>query len=165
MDNNVYSAPDSNLEQIRDEEGVPATRGSRLLASIVDGLTILPITMPIVYFTGGFDGLKEGVQPSLAYSLMMLLVGAAIFVVIHGKIMLRDGQTWGKKTQNIKMVTLDDGSVTAAILLKRYGFYWFIPYIPVVGQILSMINILFIFGKSKRCLHDYVAGTKVVKAK
>jgi len=31
-----------------------------------------------------------------------------------------------------------------------------------VGQILSTLNILFIFGKNKRCVHDIAAGTKVV---
>jgi uncharacterized RDD family membrane protein YckC len=35
--------------------------------------------------------------------------------------------------------------------------------IPVVGQIFSFINILFIFTKEKRCIHDLVAKTKVVQ--
>jgi hypothetical protein len=33
----------------------------------------------------------------------------------------------------------------------------------VADQFLSTINKLFIFDKSKRCVHDYAAGTKVMK--
>ena len=165
MEKNIYSAPESNLENNDSSESVDATRISRLLASFVDGLTILPFTAALMYFTGGFDGFKEGVQPSFSYTLIMGLIGIGIFVLMHGKIMIRDGQTWGKKAFNIKMVSLDGSNVTGAMLLKRYSFYWLVPQVPVAGQILSMINILFIFGKTKRCLHDYIAGTRVVVAK
>jgi hypothetical protein len=37
-----------------------------------------------------------------------------------------------------------------------------ISFIPGVGSIVAgLVDPLFIFGKDKRCLHDYIAKTKV----
>ncbi|NRB39794.1 MAG: RDD family protein [Pseudomonadales bacterium] len=168
MEKSIYSPPESELEpelelEITDDR-VLASRWSRLWASMLDALTITPITVPLMYFTGGFDGISEGVQPSLSYTLVIALIGAIVFLVIHGKIIIRDGQTWGKKALNIKIVTMSGEHPSIQTLAKRYGFYWGVPQIPTIGQFLSIINILFIFSKSKRCIHDHVAGTRVVEA-
>lgn len=164
MENEIYKSPKADLETAIETDNTNlASRGSRFVASIVDALTILPITLPLMYFTGGFEGVFEGQQPSLIYTLTMALVGMAIFLVIHGKIILRDGQSWGKKSQNIKIVTIEGDHADIKCLAKRYGFYWGVPQVPVVGPLINMVNILFIFAKSKRCLHDHVAGTKVVR--
>jgi len=32
----------------------------------------------------------------------------------------------------------------------------------IAGRIFGLVDILFIFGKEKRCNHDIIAGTKVV---
>ena len=163
MEKDIYNPPESNLEVGSSDGSILASRWSRLWASLIDVLTVIPITIPLYYFTGGFDGISQGVEPSVSYLLVMFLISTAIFLAIHGKIMLRDGQTWGKKAQNIKIVTIDGEHADLAVLAKRYGFYWGVSQIPVVGQLLSMVNILFIFTKSKRCLHDHVGGTKVVQ--
>jgi hypothetical protein len=34
--------------------------------------------------------------------------------------------------------------------------------IPMIGAVVALANILFIFGKEQRCLHDRLAGTKVI---
>ncbi|ELA9340492.1 TPA: hypothetical protein NJY93_004654 [Vibrio parahaemolyticus] len=36
----------------------------------------------------------------------------------------------------------------------------FIAYLPLVGGILNLINLIMIFGKQKRALHDRVAKTR-----
>lgn len=164
MENNIYSTPESDLEIDNPDDCILASRWSRVWASLIDGLTIIPIIIPLMYFTGGFDGIADGIQSSLSYTLVMALISTVIFVVIHGRGIVRDGQTWGKKSQNIKIVTIEGEHPNIHTLAKRYGFYWLIPNIPVIGQFINMINILFIFSKSKRCLHDHVGGTKVVKA-
>ncbi len=165
MENNIYSPPESNLETEKDSEHEVslASRWSRLGASLIDTITIMPILLPLMYFTGGFDGIAEGKQPSMTYSLVFGLVGIVIFMLIHGYFLISNGQTLGKKALNIKIVTIDDQHAGISTLAKRYGFYWFIPQIPVIGQIINMVNVLFIFGKSKRCIHDLVGGTKVVQ--
>jgi hypothetical protein len=39
-----------------------------------------------------------------------------------------------------------------------------LPLVPFLGGLVALVDVLFIFGPSKRCLHDLVAGTKVVEA-
>lgn len=139
-----------------------ASRWSRVGASLIDALTIIPITLPLMYFTGAFENMSEGVQPSISYSLAITLVGIILFLMIHGYFLCRDGQTLGKKVLNIKIVTLDGHLPSIATLAKRYGFYWVVPSIPVIGGLLNLVNLLFIFSKSRRCIHDHFGGTKVV---
>lgn len=162
MGNTINNLDESNTDVEKLDASNLASRWSRLWASLIDALTIIPITVPLVYFTGGFEGVSEGVQPSITYTLTMALINTIIFLFIHGKFMVRDGQTLGKKFLNIKIVTISGQHATIPVLAKRYGFLWVIPQIPMVGPIINMVNILFIFTKSKRCLHDHVAGTKVI---
>jgi uncharacterized RDD family membrane protein YckC len=37
-------------------------------------------------------------------------------------------------------------------------------FIPLVGGLYGLIDALFIFGSAKRCVHDYIADTIVVRA-
>ena len=145
------------------DEQNAASRWNRLWASLIDGLIMMVVVMPVMYLTGGFDGVSEGVQPSLGYSLLMGLLGIVAFILINGKLLSTNGQTIGKRTLGIKIVTLS-GELPSIKehLLKRYGVYFLLGQVPIIGQILSIANLLVIFGKQKRCGHDFVAGTIVV---
>jgi uncharacterized RDD family membrane protein YckC len=44
----------------------------------------------------------------------------------------------------------------------RFGYLIGVIPIAIISRILGMVDILFIFGKEKRCIHDIIAGTKVV---
>ena len=162
MENTVSGTDEANVGGTNNT--ISASRWSRFWASLIDALTIIPITIPLMYFTGGFEDISEGIEPSLAYTLIMSFISTVIFLIMHGKFIIRDGQTIGKKLQKIKIVTIDGHHAEIPALIKRYGFYWFVPLVPVIGQLLNIANILFIFSKSKRCLHDYVGGTKVIVA-
>jgi len=165
MDENLYKPPESELVAESQTDTILATRGSRLLASIIDGLVISSVTIPLMYFTGGFDGIARGVQPSFTYSITIALIGIAAFFAINGHFLKTTGQTIGKKIVKIKVVTLDNDLPTLGNhFLKRYLVYFVPGQVPLIGQLFSLVNILFIFGKSKRCVHDYAAGTKVVAA-
>ena len=120
-------------------------------------------TVPLMYFTGGIDLIMEGRQPHTMYMVGMGILGIVFFVLVNGKFLLESGQTIGKKVLKIKIVDLNDELPSKVHLLKRYGLYFGLGQIPVIGQWLSIINILFVFGKEKRCLHDYVGKTRVIK--
>lgn len=148
---------------VKDFELNNASRWDRLLASLIDGLIMLVIVMPVMYLTGGFDGVSKGVQPSLVYILFMALLIIVVFIIINGALLTTKGQTIGKRALLIKIVTLS-GELPSIKkhLLKRYGVYFLIGQVPLVGQILSTANLLIVLGKQKRCGHDYLAGTLVV---
>jgi uncharacterized RDD family membrane protein YckC len=63
----------------------------------------------------------------------------------------------------IRIENLDGTQATfSTILLKRMLPIQVVGIIPSVGSIIAgLVNPLFIFGKDKRCLHDYIAKTKV----
>ncbi len=162
MSDDIYKTPESSLLQEVHEKNIFASRWQRLWASLLDGLIIGLITFPLMYFTGGFDGVSNGTQPSLGYTLFLGVLGIAVFFAFNVKLLLRDGQTIGKKVVGIKIVDLNDNVPVIKNLLVRYITYFIPGQVPLVGQLFSMVNILFIFGKQKRCIHDYFAGTRVV---
>ena len=163
MDDDIYKAPESNLIEEVQKDNELASRLSRLGASILDSLILMAVTLPVMYFTGGFDVIDTGVEPSWTYSLLIGLVGVGCFIVFNASLLARYGQTIGKKVVGIKIVDLDGNLPTIkSHLLVTYATYFMPGQIPVIGQLVSVINILFIFGKQRRCIHDHVAGTQVV---
>jgi uncharacterized RDD family membrane protein YckC len=53
-------------------------------------------------------------------------------------------------------------SPLVAALLGLGGAVGLIGQIPVVGSLFLLVDAFFVFGDDQRCLHDYLAGTKVV---
>lgn len=116
-----------------------------------------------MYFTGGFEDVASGIEPSLSHTILMGVASLAIFSLLNGKLLAGNGQTTGKKVLGIKIVDMN-GNIPSVKehLVVRYIAYFVPGWLPVVGSILPLVNVLFIFGKQRRCLHDYIAKTKVV---
>ena len=56
-----------------------------------------------------------------------------------------------------------NGAATAVkILGLRYVLVMLVAVIPFIGGLLGVIDFLFIFRSDRRCVHDLIAGTKVV---
>lgn len=163
MENDIYTAPQADLANESSENSDLASRWKRLWASMLDSLTILAFTLPAMYFSGGFADISEGKEPSFEYNLMIGALALFVFLIINFQLLAKNGQTIGKKLLGIKIVDLNgDLPTMKKHFFKRYAVYFLPGQIPVAGQLISIINILFIFGKQKRCGHDYIAGTKVV---
>lgn len=166
MNDNVYKAPQAELVMEAEGSNFLASRWRRLCASMVDSLVLMLFVIPTMYLTGGFSGFSEDAQPSIGYSLVIGLLGSIVFILLNGKLLLSNGQTIGKRLLGIKIVDLNgDLPELKKHLLKRYAVFFIPAQVPVVGQLFSTINTLFIFGKQKRCVHDLAAGTKVVDAR
>lgn len=164
-DNNVYSTPQSQLvDQVDDSEKPLASRWARLGASIIDSIIMMFVVVPVMYFTGGFDGMMEGREPGFVYMFGIGILSLVAYLVINYRFLVINGQTIGKKVLEIKIVDLNGNlPVFQPQLLIRYAVYLLPGQIPFVGQLFSLINVLFIFSAEKRCIHDLVAKTKVVK--
>ncbi|CAM3098801.1 RDD family protein [Vibrio rarus] len=155
------------MEEIQDNPYLLASRWSRVGAAIIDSVVLGIVMLPLAYFTGGFDGLAESppVEPSFSYQLIMALLGFSLYCVVNWKLLGQSGQTVGKKAMKIKVVNLDGSQAKVQdLVFKRYAFMVFISYVPIVGGILSLINLVMIFGKQKRALHDRVAKTRVISS-
>ncbi len=137
-----------------------ATRGSRLAASFLDGLIMLVVIIPIQYMLGFFDNFPN-MAPSFSDQFIGVMLGVLTYALINGKFLAESGQTIGKKAMGIKITNMDGSQPSMLeVVLKRYSPMALLGLVPL----LNLINILMIFGGSKRCGHDLIAGTKVVVA-
>ena len=65
------------------------------------------------------------------------------------------------KTQILDYETNEPAGFVKSFLLRML-VNRLIGGIPCVGPIYTIVDILFIFGEERRCLHDQLAGTYVV---
>jgi uncharacterized RDD family membrane protein YckC len=167
---NPYQAPaatDIPDAFIQPGEFELAGRGERFAAALVDGLINMVFILVLVFgliWGGSFQSFVDFANAGFLMTTLITVTSALFYIGINWKFLTTNGQTLGKKFANIRIVTLD-GQLPSIfdLIFKRYGFYTVVALIPVVGSYLSIINILFIFGRERRCLHDHVAGTRVVK--
>lgn len=149
----------------------PADRGTRLLAAILDSLIAFGFMLPgftILMVAGAFAG-AAGSEPEpapLFAGLGLLGVGAIALLVIQVWMLTTRGQTMGKRIMSVRIVKYPDYSNPGFVhaVLLRAIVNGAIGAIPVVGGIYTLVDILFIFREDRRCIHDLIAGTVVVKA-
>lgn len=99
---------------------------------------------------------------SWGYTLKSGVLWAVVFLVFNGLLLVQRGQTIGKLLLSIRIVMEDASPLMPRTLVIRYGVYFLGNLIPVVGAVFGLVNVLFIFGERKQCLHDRVANTIVV---
>lgn len=86
-----------------------------------------------------------------------------VFSFVQWPFLRMSGQTIGKKVMNIRIVNLAGQPPSLVdLIFRRYAFFFLIAAIPLIGSLISLVSILMIFGRNRRCLHDIVGGTKVI---
>jgi len=145
------------------EELELASRMSRAGAAFFDVLALCVVGIAFIYSTGMLDRLKS-MGSSTEDTLLSTAFGLLMFLMVHGYFLFKNGQTFGKWIFDIAIVKNDGAKISGTlIIIKRYLPIWLLSYIPIIGQLIGVINILFIFRKDRRCIHDIIAGTKVVQ--
>jgi len=164
---NPYEAPqtaDLRSEYGRGDSDL-AGRGTRLAAAFVDGIIGAVCNLPFVYYSGLLDYVLNQEPIPLDLMVMTAVVGFVIFILVHGYFLHLNGQTLGKRMLGIRIANLD-GSVPSfgRVIGLRYLPVAVIANVPVLGNIVPLIDVLFIFRGDRRCIHDLIAETKVVIA-
>ncbi len=143
-----------------------ADRSTRLVAAIVDALIVLPLAIPAGFVLGFLLGsiFGDSFLGSFLLTIAGGLCGIAIYLAVHGYFLATSSQTIGKKLFKIQIVK-DDGSRIefTELVLKRLLPVWVISMIPYLGGFLGLVNVLAIFRENRKCVHDEIAGTKVIK--
>lgn len=161
---NPYAPPRAAVLDVVDPQSalVPAGRGARLGASILDGfilMLVLYVPLVVVVVTGALVSADETVQ--IISTIVTVMAAFAIWLWFTLKWMKRDGQSMGKKALSIKVVRSDGSRVSLARLVwLRNVVNGLIGIVPLYG----IIDVLFIFAEDRQCLHDKLADTIVVKA-
>lgn len=135
-----------------------ASHGSRLAGFILDTVLVLVVLLPLVLSVTVFEPRSRGADSTFFLSFF----GIIALGIYQMALLSRTGQTLGKKAMNIRIVRSNDGGnpgFRRAVALRFLinGLIWLIP-------VYALLDSLFIFSAEKRCLHDHLAGTKVVEA-
>ena len=166
---NPYAPPQAVVQDIVDPSAdiVAAGRGTRLGAAILDGITFgalvyLPVMLGLL-LSGLTDRAFVGERPTegLGIGLGFGALGFATWLALTIRSVKRNSQTLGKKILNIKVVRSDGSPVSLGRLFwLRNVVNGLLALIPLYG----LIDLLFIFGESRQCLHDKIADTIVIQA-
>jgi len=156
-----------------------ASRWVRLPAAMIDGLlkalAYLPISVPLVR-TVMAEALS-GQQRTLAEisqltntvvtdNLPRALPFLSLLVLVQLVLLAWRGQSVGKFLLRLRIVRLADGAAPGVFraFLLRGTVPFLIEQVPVGGFIFWLVDSCYIFRADHRCLHDLIAGTRVVPA-
>jgi uncharacterized RDD family membrane protein YckC len=166
---NPYAPPRAAVLDIVDPQGptVAAERGTRLGAAFLDGIIFsgmvyLPVAVAaVVAGVGGQATRQDNAGAIFAVFGVVAFAGFIVWCWLTVKYVKNNGQSIAKKLLGIKVVRAD-GSPAALgrIFWLRNFVNGLVSIIPLYG----LIDVLFIFGESRRCLHDKIADTIVIRA-
>jgi uncharacterized RDD family membrane protein YckC len=184
----AYSPPGSDVNAglfQAPQDVVLADRLVRLLAVTLDGLLVcipfLPmlaigiymlasIRGPFLHASGEpgapvLPGFSDGQVAALlggGFGIGMLgFLGIAIYQWV---LISKTGQSLGKKWTGIRIERLDGKGVdfTSGVFLRNW-VPKMVGMIPYLGSLFHLVDVVFIFRQDRRCVHDHMAGTRVVR--
>ena len=142
---------------------VLASRGRRLVATAIDAVLVPSLSLLLVMATGVVEDAED--YADFWWITHVLLLAVTSYILLNGYSLWRTQQTLGKRILGIAMVDAAGGPVAWwRLILLRAPFFalMFLIVVPPVA-LLPLVDHLCIFGKKRRCLHDRVAGTCVVR--
>jgi len=174
-----YYCADCKTEQVRDVlSGATSGRlmyasfwqrfGALFIDSLVQGCISSIFMLPLVAVLigmGVFSGLEKQKEPPPElvgmFGLMYVVaIGISLVIpVVYEAIMLqkKGGQTLGKMALGIKVVTADGNEISAKQAWGRAAMR------SAIGFFCAVVDVPVFFDEEKKCLHDMVAGTRVVR--
>jgi uncharacterized RDD family membrane protein YckC len=164
---NPYSAPKADLTaQHAPDEAELAGRGRRFAGAIIDGIILsFLLFVPLLMFFGGWGGyMTTAAERPYMIALLSGVLGFVGYIVVNGYFLAKDGQTIGKKILGMKIVRTDGSQADFMRIATRRALpIYACNLIPTVGGFLPLIDALLIFRASKKCFHDDLADTVVIR--
>ncbi len=137
-----------------------ASREQRFSAAMIDGILGTVVMLPLFSYYGIWELIMTETPIPNDVSYIIIAYSLFMFFALHGLLLFRYGQTIGKRMMGLAIVMLDGQRPSFThLILNRYLPQW------IAGSIhpfLGLVDIMFIFRGDRRCLHDLIAGTKVV---
>ncbi|MFC2061040.1 RDD family protein [Elusimicrobiota bacterium] len=137
-----------------DNHNTPAGFWIRILAFLIDAclLFILNLILLHIFFGKSASTQGENLSASL-FSFLVFFLPAVYYIFFHAKY----GQTIGKKILKLKVIKKDGNEMNYEQSLARYFGYILTVFTLGIGFLVVLFN------KRKRALHDFIAGTKVIR--
>jgi uncharacterized RDD family membrane protein YckC len=161
------------LNQMNFQGYALASAWARLFAQIIDSLVLCACTVAGLLMLNWlakqglsiedpYTALKRGDESSIP-TLVLLAIVPGLCMLTQWVLLTVSGQTIGKKILMMRIVT-DSGELPGfvRVVLIREWCFALLCMIPLIGGLLRFLDPIFIFTDSRKCLHDHIAGTRVV---
>ena len=141
----------------------PAGPGRRLTAAIIDLVVVAVAGLVLVILTGAFEDAEDYVGDPLP---RIIALGFATYFLVNGMPLWLRSQTVGKAILGLVVVTAGSNDpappwrlvVRAPFFIAIYGVFLGMP------GLIALVDHLLIFRGNRRCLHDLICGTEVMRA-
>lgn len=154
------------------EQDELARRFARFAAAFVDGCLMLAIGWPMIHAAGYVQRMRLQ-QVGFLEQAAIFFLGAGVFLLLNGYLLANRGQTVGKFLAKIQVVHARTGKLLPFLKLYVFRYLWALPLLllyavipyPIISLLMAPVpwlDSLMIFTSARRCLHDYIANTKVV---
>lgn len=145
-----------------------AGRGRRLTATLIDMALVPLLSVLLIMMADVLEDAEDYANDQ--WMIWVLLLAIASYLLLNGYGLWRTGQTLGKRVLGIAIVAAHDQAPTPLWkLICLRALFFPVLFLILLAATLSPLALLpvldqiFIFGKNRRCLHDYVSGTVVVR--
>jgi len=130
--------------------------GARFQATLVDSVLSFVVILPVLIIGASTGSSGSGLG-------IIVIATVTAFWLYQWYLVSTTGQTLGKRWVGIRIVKLDGSPLTfmSGVVLRSWVFA-LLSAVPGIGALLALADILAILGNDRRCLHDHLAGTKVV---
>ena len=140
-----------------------AGRWRRLFAWWIDATLVPALSFILIMITGVVEDAED--YTTNWWMLHVLLLAIVSYLVLNGYLLAKHGQTIGKRLVGISVRT-SAGEVPPLwkLVLVRAWFFplpYLLPIWPVT--ILVLANFLVVFTANRRCGHDYLLQTQVIR--
>ncbi len=150
--------------------------GDRVIAALIDG-SLVAVVMFVLYFVLGGIGLglsaggnPEGIAGAIGGSFcclaMFLAPVSALLIGLYNKVYLLTtrGSSIGQGLMKLKVVNGDGSLLTTGMAMLRLLVQMGFGFIPFVGWIVVLINLLWpLWDPQRQTLHDKAVGSFVIK--
>ena len=127
----------------------------RCAAIFVDYLLLIALPVGWLLLSNYLD--EPG--PGTGLGTTVWLVGIILFICNFLLLPLLRGQTFGKMLMGLTILNMDGSAIALATILRRHILGYFLTVLTLgIGFLIAALN------STGRSLHDYVAGTVVVRA-
>ncbi len=161
----------------------PAGRGARIGAALINAFFYLLCTIPGSLMISRklmetYPEIAQGVMPPLQdFDFTIVMTGAlwvwagiGLGILLQSLLLAARGQNLGKLICGVRIVSAETGQPAGFARTVLLRFILPVTIIiglnmitGVIGFVFLMVDFCFIFREDGRCLHDLIAGTKVVK--
>ena len=142
-----------------------AGRGRRFAATLIDVVLVPVVAVLLMLVTGVLEHAADWTAEAMPY-LRMVLLGLASYVLLNLYLLWARGQTVGKAALGIVVVDAKSGARVPVWRLFFRGLFFPTLYLIVLLPFIALIPVIdqaLIFRKDRRCVHDWVCATRVVR--